>query len=199
MAYTDDRYCARQHCNDVGPVGGSVFLDREEQPELDFDQAVTDKEHIGKFEEFLRLDPKKIAGIRVMPHSSMTAQEFPSTSQVVTVWTPFSEGRLLSGMAVPFNGSAMDRHTYTNLLQDRLDDLINADPKQAKSLLTGSPEHIPDLYTVALYSPPKDWAIQIMMCDQMMIRLNRIDWERGEFAKRPVDELPGLDELIELI
>ena len=74
----------------------------------------------------------------------------------MTVWTPFIDGRLVFGLAVPFLGTtSVNRQRYEDLLQDRLEDLMSADPKWAKDLLTVSPEHHPNLYDIALYNPPK--------------------------------------------
>lgn len=188
---------------------------REEQLEFDFDQSAANSGYIGTFGEFLRLDPKKIVGItvrqsellsRLIAENDDVAREPPVihedaaqiTENMVMVWTPFGDGRLLSGLAVPFRGTtSINRRRYEELLQDRLEELINANPKWAKDLLSASPEHHPNLYAIALYDALKQWAIQIMMSDEMMIRLNSVDWDKGEFSQVPADELPRLDELIE--
>ena len=200
MAYTHDGAVRATSLGDW-PGERVRTLAREIQLEFDFDEAEATTGRVGTFEEFLHLDPKRIVGFSIGRSGLLDSGEFGGGAgeNAVRVWEPFSEGRVLSGMSVPFNGRTMDRQRYENLLCSRLEYLISADPKRAKDLLTGSSEHNPDLYTIALYNPSEDWAIQIMMCDQMMIRLSRIDWEKGEFTELSFDELPGLDEFVAII
>ncbi len=120
-------------------------------------------------------------------------------SDTVAVWQPSSRGTLLPGLAVPFSGLVMRRQRYEALLQDRLQSLIEADPEQAKQVLTGSPDHNPNLYQVAMSNPLRDWPVQMMMCDQMQIRLAAIDWHKGSRASLPPNEMPGLEELVETL
>jgi hypothetical protein len=56
----------------------------------------------------------------------------------IRVWQPSSRGRFLSGLAVPFQGLVMTRSKYADLLQDRLQALIEADPDRAREVLAGS-------------------------------------------------------------
>jgi hypothetical protein len=86
---------------------------------------------------------------------------------------------------------------FMELLQDRLEELISADPESARHWLNGSFEYSPDLFTIATYNPPRDWPMQIMMSDQVTIRLNDIDWERDTILTLDRNELPNLAEIVE--
>lgn len=120
-------------------------------------------------------------------------------SSAIRVWQPFIDGFHIHSLSVPFNGKVMDRSQFMMVLQGRLEELIAADPAAAKWLLTDSPEYNPDLHIIGMSTKPDDWAAQIMMCDQMMILLNKIDFERGEILNMEESELPGLAELLEQI
>ena len=114
----------------------------------------------------------------------------------ITVWVPETHhGGGLPALAVPYNGGKMTYLRFMDLLQGRLEELISADPGSARHWLTSSVEYSPDLYMIATY-PPRDWPIQIMMSDQMMIRLNAIDWERDTILTLDRDELPSFAEIV---
>lgn len=150
---------------------------------------------------FLSTEIQGELGAAVRNHDSFSSPEASLNvgEKVITVWLPWSKGRHLSGLAVPFHSQQMDWLTYTMHLRSRLEELIREDPQEAKHWLTGSPEHSPDLYTIAVCNPWHDWADQIMMSDQMMITLNSIEWNKGVVETIPVDEMPSLPELIELL
>lgn len=120
-------------------------------------------------------------------------------SNSIRVWRPETAGHGKAGLAVPYRGKQkMTRELYKSLLLERLQELIEADPKAAYQELTASSEYSPDLYTIALYHPQKDWAVQILMCDQMMMCLNQINWDDpGEYLHLSPSEIPGLAMLLE--
>jgi hypothetical protein len=85
-------------------------------------------------------------------------------------WRPSSEAPGSSGLTVPYRGSQkMTRQLYESLLENRLRDLINQNPKEAYWILSGLPEHNPDLYEIAVGSPQEDWPAQILACGQMQM------------------------------
>lgn len=90
----------------------------------------------------------------------------------------------------------MTRDLYEIVLSRYLGELIDKDPKRAKLILTDDPEYLPDLYEIAtVWGGPKDWPIQILMCDQMQMVLDEIDWSRGRSLQLGPSQLPGLDAL----
>jgi hypothetical protein len=117
-----------------------------------------------------------------------------ATSEMVQVWKPRA-GQ--DAWQVLWNGPLMmTRAQYCLQLQSRLRELIAANPRDAKDILTGSPESNPDLYQIALYNNPKDWAALVIECDQMRIFLNQIEWtEPGEIQRLAKNDLPSLGDI----
>lgn len=112
----------------------------------------------------------------------------------IKCWRPHGAQEAWS---VPWNGpSVMSKEQYRSLLESRLRELISADPKEARNLLTGSEEGNPDLYQIAMDGNPKDWAPLIVRCDQMQLFLNRIDWKKaGQSQSLDRSELPSLADI----
>jgi hypothetical protein len=131
--------------------------------------------------------------------SNVSALGRVSMSSLQRVWEPKSQGSFLPEMAVPFKGLVMTVEQYRPLLEDRLRYLVDQDPAEARELLTASPEHNPSLYQVGMSNPHRDYPVQIMMCDQMLIRLARIDWPLGRIQMLPKSQLPDLRALVEAI
>jgi hypothetical protein len=117
-----------------------------------------------------------------------------SASEMVQVWKPIGAQ---DAWQVSWNGPlVMSRAQYCLQLESRLYELIAEDPRDAKDILTGSPESNPDLYQIGLYSNPKDWAALIIECDQMRIFLNQIEWtEPGEIQRLAKNDLPSLADV----
>jgi hypothetical protein len=52
----------------------------------------------------------------------------------------------------------------------------------------------------SIFNPPKHWAIQIVASDQMMMLLNRINWNKpGRQICIDRDELPDLAQILEIL
>lgn len=115
------------------------------------------------------------------------------------VWQPKVNGEYNQTLSVPFNGLVMTPQAYRSAMESRFADLVEADPRQAKQILSGSSEQNPDLYRIAMSTRPQDWPAQIMTCDQMQMLLNRIDFQKGRIASLPPEEMPSLAELAEAI
>jgi hypothetical protein len=121
-----------------------------------------------------------------------------SASEMVQVWKPRGAQ---DAWNVPWSGPLlMSRAQYRLQLESRLCELIAENPREAKDILTGSPEYSPDLYQIALRNDPEAWAVLIVQCDQMMMFLNRIDWNKpGEAQSLLRSDLPSLAEICEVI
>ena len=140
------------------------------------------------------------AGQKGIEATSAGAGDCPSTDQQdkVRVWQPMVDGAHKHALSVPFAGTGMNREQFMLALQCRLEELILADPKSARRLMTNlSPEYSPDLYTIALHSDLDDWPVEIVMSDQLMTIFNQIDFDLGQIAYIPASELPGIHELLE--
>jgi hypothetical protein len=117
-----------------------------------------------------------------------------SASEMVQVWKPRGAQ---DAWHVLWNGPlAMSRAHYCLQLESRLRELIAANAREAKDILTGSPESNPDLYQIGLCNNPKDWAPLIIECDQVRMFLNQIDWTKpGESQKLVRGDLPSLADI----
>ena len=142
---------------------------------------------------------RKQRGREALMRSEAAQADGHSSSEMILVWIPSIRGTPRHALAVPFSGKEMSRETYRNLLLVRLEKLVATNTERAYDLLTGSPEHHPDLYTAARWNPAKDWPIQIMMCGQMGMCLSSIDWDKGWSEHIPAEDLSSLDELLELL
>ena len=122
-------------------------------------------------------------------------------SDSIKVWQPSSKVFGTSNFVVPFKGEGpMTRARYQSLLETRLKELVEEDPREAKELLTDSPEHNPDLYGIGMGSNPEDYPSQILHCDQMQMLLNQIDWSApGQTHSLDRSDLPSLMEIVETI
>ena len=120
----------------------------------------------------------------------------------VRVWQPSSDRLGNVALSVPYPGplEQMNRQVYQDLLEKRLRQLVQQDPKEAERLLKSSEEHLPDLYQVALAGQPQEWPAQMMESGQMQTRLNQIDWSQtGQIVELPQNELPDLEEIVEAL
>jgi hypothetical protein len=115
-------------------------------------------------------------------------------SNLTKVWRPHGTQEAWS---VSWNGPpVMSKSQYERLLQYRLEELIEANPKTAYNLLTDSPESSPNLYEIAIHGNKEHWAIQIVLCDQMQMFLNQIDWSKaGQSQSLAKKDLPSLFDI----
>jgi hypothetical protein len=150
----------------------------------------------GLIQVCLRCPPElRVAKIREYLGSDAEEQRLMVyASQMVQVWKPFGAQ---DAWNVLWRGPlVMGRAQYCLQLESRLRELIAEDPREAKDILTGSPEWNPDLYQIGLYNNPNDWARLITECDQVRMFLNRIDWSKpGETQRLVRGHLPSFADI----
>ena len=93
----------------------------------------------------------------------------------------------------------MTENLYKSLLEERLRQLIDKDPKRAKRLLTDNPEVKPVLYEIGTDGQPKDWPILIVTSDPMQAWLDQINWSEGTSLSLSPSELPDLEAITEAL
>ena len=93
----------------------------------------------------------------------------------------------------------MSESLYKSLLQDRLRQLIDKDPKRAKRLFTDNPDVCPTLYGIGMEAQAKDWPSLILASDPMQTLLDRINWSEGTNLSLSPSELPDLEALTEVL
>ncbi len=114
---------------------------------------------------------------------------------LVKVWVPYWDGGLHTSLAVPFNGGQMTRSKYQDLLVWHMENLIKADPLDAKRLFEVMGQGT--FSEVCTSSQPEAWAIQVMMLDSANIVLREIDYERGELDMVPREDIENLGQVLE--
>jgi len=121
-------------------------------------------------------------------------------SNLIKVWRPPLTHPGFVGLTVPYSGrKPMTRELYELVLVDRLKELIDQNPQQAKIILTSSPEHLPDLNDIAYLVNPKDWPGAILACGQMQMCLDRINFQKGQNLTLEKSELPSLEQITEAL
>ena len=94
----------------------------------------------------------------------------------------------------------MTRELYESLLESRIRELIEQNPKEAYRILSGSVEHTPDLYEIAEGLPEKDWPGAILACGRMQMCLDHINWHKaGQSLNLSPSELPSLEAITETL
>ena len=121
--------------------------------------------------------------------------------RLIKAWLPRGSTPESRGLTVPYSGQQkMTRQLFEMILKSRLRKLIDQDQQEAYNVLSRSPEYNPDLYTIALHNQPKDWPILIVMCDQMQMWLNRIDWSKpGQNLSLEPIEMSSLEAITETL
>jgi hypothetical protein len=104
-------------------------------------------------------------------------------------------------LTVPYSGppEEMTRQKFELLLQNRLEQLIAKDPKQAQKDLDVSPEYSPALYEIVAMGQPKEWPSQILASAPMQTLLDRINFQKGRSLSLAPSELPSLQEIAEAL
>lgn len=98
-------------------------------------------------------------------------------------------------LAVPAQARPMTPGLFRDLLVEKLDRLIKADPEAARSALEASQENSPVMWQIAEMYAPKDWAYQIVHSDQMQMLLSDVDWKGMRGEAEPVSLLEILEQL----
>lgn len=122
----------------------------------------------------------------------VTAQ---SMSDSKTVWVPGglpeNQARALS---VPAPGQKpMTKDLYRHLLVQKLDQLIQADPEEAREAMKMSVEQAPEFYSIAQNFPVMDWAIQMVEGDTLMPLLAQVT-AKGTLEPEEEQSLRGILE-----
>lgn len=120
----------------------------------------------------------------------------------VTVWQPPSQKIETNSLVVPYSGpeKVLSRQQYEPMLESRLTELVEADPKQAKQVLSASEEHQPTQYAIATENDPQAYPSLILNCDPMQTLLDQISWnEEGQILSLDKNDLPSLSEISETI
>jgi hypothetical protein len=76
-------------------------------------------------------------------------------------------------------------------LLEHLQNLVKADPKEARAAMEMSPEHLPEPYLIAQNQFPREWATALMNSDSMHSLLSRNPNQAKELLK-----LPDLESLL---
>jgi hypothetical protein len=119
-------------------------------------------------------------------------------------WIPLVDGVYKINLTVPFNGLKMDPPTYKLLLEDLLREAVERAVEEdgvrgAKAILEMSEESSPNLAQIARTGLPREWPVQIMMCDQMQTVLGQINCQRGKIVSLDPNEKPDLRGILELL
>ena len=106
-------------------------------------------------------------------------------------WIP--AGDLTEGQAmllvVPATAKP-DRQMYQALLAQKLQDLVDQSPEQARAAMEMSPEHLPEMYLIGLEQPRAQWGISLTNSDSMGSLLSRLDWTQpGQLTIPSGDDL----------
>ena len=125
-------------------------------------------------------------------------------TKLLNIWAPILKGsdRQTMSLAVPCGEKAPTREQYPELLQDQINRLIEENPKRARQDLEamGGPSGAPDLSSIAVGSPPQEWAVQITQSDQMGMLLAQIDWQKDNPPRELSDEnLPSLMDILQML
>ncbi len=112
------------------------------------------------------------------------------------VWLPdgLSEGSQ-QPLSVPAPHGPMTQGLYISLLESKLQQLIDANPKQARAAMQMSQEFAPGLWSIQQQYQPSEWAAQIVRSDQAMQLFSRIDWQGSLSDQEPAN----LVEMLELL
>jgi hypothetical protein len=125
------------------------------------------------------------------------------TTRFPNIWAPIlkEDGWPTRSLAVPCGPKAPTPEQYPELLQDRIDLLIQANPKQAeKDLEAIGGSYNPELSNIPVGCPPQHWAPQIMQLDQMRMLLAQIDWKKDNPPRELSDDhLPSLIDILQML
>ena len=105
-----------------------------------------------------------------------------------TVWVPASESLTPSqrmALAVPARAKP-EQDLYNDLLAEKLQALVDQDPKEAKWSLLMSQEHAPEMWMIEGNYFPREWGQAIRRSDSAQSLLNQIDWAQpGQLIENP--------------
>ena len=107
-------------------------------------------------------------------------------------WIPAGVPKVLS---VQFPGNPVTRELYLQFLQAHLDELIQADLKEARRALEMSQENAPELWAIAEQNPSSQWARALVQSDQ----LNALLPSPWSGDRTSVESSQNLREMLEVL
>ena len=112
------------------------------------------------------------------------------------VWLPggLDEG-YQQALSVPPPQGPMSLGLYLSLLSDKLQAMIDADPKAARAALQMSQDSAPGLWAIQEERPRSEWGSAVVQSDQAQALLNQINLQ-GTLAD---PEPTSLQEILELM
>lgn len=113
-------------------------------------------------------------------------------------WAPSSvPPRMIPVLAVENRGQQpMEPWLHRELLRKKLERLLaEAGPVEADAAMGMSEEYLPELATIRLYQPQRNWADAIMQSDTLSALVNRIDWSKE--GSRPSPSPRAVKEILE--
>ena len=104
--------------------------------------------------------------------------------------TPTLNDAQRAALSVPYSSpQPMQPEILRNLLEQKLDRLIAANPQQARETLEMSNEQAPELWEIAEQSNPSEWGTLLVRSDGFQRLLDQIDWKaeakKGTNPPRP--------------
>lgn len=140
-------------------------------------------------QKLAKLPPNK--RVEVMAKVKLMREQMGATSMsnAKTFWQP--AGDLSAGQAQALSvraGQKPDRAIYLDYFTQKLQQLIDLSPNEARSSLEMSVEHAPELYSIAQNRSPKEWATCLAYSDSFHSLIARVDWDLpGEQITEPTE------------
>jgi hypothetical protein len=133
---------------------------------------------VGLLKSLMKLPPNRRA--EVMAKSKHIRERMGETymSNTKTFWQP--AGNLSAGQAQALSvraGKKPDKAIYLDHLMQKLQELIDLSPHEARSVLEMSVEHFPELYSIAQNQLPNEWATCLAYSDSFQSLIARVDWD----------------------
>jgi hypothetical protein len=137
----------------------------------------------------MKLPPTKRVEVMEKAKHKREQMKKMSMSKTKTFWQP--SGNLSSGQAQALSvraGKKPDRAIYLDCLIQKLQELIDLSPHEARLVLEMSVEHAPELYWIAQNQLPKEWATCLAYSDSFHSLIARVDWNLpGEQITEPTE------------
>ena len=95
-----------------------------------------------------------------------------------TAWIPsgdLSESQQ-AALAVQASSKPVSRSLYVALLAQKIQQMVNDNPQEARQGMEMSRESAPGLWEIGGSSNPSEWGILLSNSDQLQSLLSRIDW-----------------------
>jgi hypothetical protein len=140
-------------------------------------------------QRLMKLPPDKRTEVMAKAKRMRKQMGATSMSDTKTFWQP--DGNLSTGQALALSVRAEkkpDRSIYLDHLTQKLQQLIDLSPEDARSAMEMSVEHAPELYSIAKNRHPKEWATSLAYSDSFHSLIARVDWNLpGEQITEPTE------------